>query len=333
MPTLPDSIRNQTTLPAIAAPMFLVSGPELVTAACRSGIIGCFPAPNAREIDDLDEWMTRINEDLDEARREHPNARIAPWAANMVVHPTYERREAELELIVEHQPELVITALGSPSLVVEPVHDYGGLVFADVNSLKFARKAAQTGVDGLILVSSGAGGHTGAISGFAFLEQVREFFDGYIVLAGSISSGRAIRAAQTLGADLAYMGTRFIPAEESMAHPDHKQMVVDATLEDIITTDAITGIDANMLIPSIEANGLDPEKLTSKDSVDFDDPHAGSKAWKDIWSAGQGCGASHDIQPVSEIVAELRIEYARAVRRERGEDPWTDLALNERGND
>ena len=332
MPTLPDAIRDQTVLPAIAAPMFLVSGPELVSAACRAGIIGSFPAPNAREIETLDAWMSQINDEIAEARRRDPDARIAPWAANMVVHPTYERRDAELELICEYQPEMVITALGSPAPVVEPVHDYGGIVFADVNSLEFARKAAQTGVDGLILVSSGAGGHTGEIAGFAFLEEVRRFFDGFVVLAGGISSGRAIRAAQTLGADLAYMGTRFIPAAESMAPEGHKQMVVDSTLEDIVTTDAITGVDANMLVPSLEENGLDPEELQSKEEVDFEDPHGRSKAWKDIWSAGQGVGMSRDVEPVADIVDQLAAEYAEAVRRERGGDPWTDLAPNHPGD-
>ncbi|MFW5966438.1 MAG: NAD(P)H-dependent flavin oxidoreductase [Persicimonas sp.] len=332
MPTLPASIRSQTRLPAIAAPMFLVSGPELVTAACKAGIVGSFPTPNAREIETLDAWMSRINEELEAAREANPDALIAPWAANMVVHPTYERREAEIELICKHQPEMVITALGNPAPLVEPVHDYGGIVFADVNSLKFARKAAQTGVDGLILVSAGAGGHTGEIAGFAFLEQVREFFDGYIVLAGGISSGRAIRAAQTLGADLAYMGTRFIATEESMAVEGHKQMCVEATLEDVITTDAITGVDANMLVPSLEQNGLDPEKLQSKEEIDFENPHGRSKAWKDIWSAGQGVGMSRQVEPVADIVEQLAAEYADAVRRERGEDPWTDLALNHPGD-
>lgn len=332
MPDLPDTIRNQTRLPAIAAPMFLVSGPELVCAACKAGIVGSFPSPNARELETLDAWMSRIEKELTAARRANPDAEIAPWAANMVVHPTYERREAEIELIVKHQPEMVITALGNPAPVVEPVHEYGGIVFADVNSLKFARKAAQTGVDGLILVSSGAGGHTGDIAGFAFLEQVREFFDGYIVLAGGISSGRAIRATQTLGADLAYMGTRFIPTEESMAPDGHKQMCIEATLEDVITTDAITGVDANMLVPSLKENGLDPEELDSKDEVSFEDPHGRSKAWKDIWSAGQGVGSSRDVKPVADIVDQLANEYAEAVGRERGDDPWTRLALDRAGD-
>jgi nitronate monooxygenase len=324
---LPDSIRTQTTLPAIAAPMFLVSGPELVGAACKSGVIGSFPAPNAREIEDLDRWMGRLNEELEQARADDPEARIAPWAANMIIHPTYSRREAELELIAEHQPELVITALGGPAPAVETVHDYGGLVFADVNSLDHARKAAQTGVDGMILVSSGAGGHTGSIAGFAFLAQVREFFDGFLVLAGGISSGQAVRAAQTLGADLVYMGTKFIAAEESMAQQEYKEMVCQATLEDLVCTDAFTGVHANMLEPSIRQAGLDPENLESKDEIDFDDPHADRKAWRDIWSAGQGVGTTEEVRPTAEIIAELQDEYAEAVARERGNDPWTELAL------
>ena len=327
---LPDSLRLQTTLPVIAAPMFIVSGPELVSAACQAGVIGSFPAPNARELDELDSWMGQLNDDLARAREERPDARVAPWAANMIIHPSYKRRGAELELIAKHQPELVITALGGPAPAVEVVHDYGGLVFADVNSLEYARKAAATGVDGMVLVSAGAGGHTGAITGFAFLEQVREFFDGFIVLAGGISSGRAVRAAQTLGADLVYMGTKFIAAQESRAQSDYKDMVCEANLEDLVCTDAFTGVRANMLEPSIRRAGLDPDELESKKDIDFDDPHADQKAWRDIWSAGQGVGMTHEVQPVADIVAQLQAEYAEAVSRERGFDPWTQIALEDR---
>lgn len=249
--SLPASLTSQMTLPVIAAPMFLVSGPELVLAACKAGIIGSFPMPNARTIDVLDAWLQRITADLVAAREAEPTRRIAPWAANMVVHRSYKRLQAELELVVKYQAPLVITALGGPAPMVEAIHSYGGLVYADVNSVAFAQKAAHAGVDGLILVSSGAGGHTGSISGFAFIEAVRAFWDGPLVLAGSIANGRSIRAAEVLGADLVYMGTRFIATRESMVNDEYRHMLIEATVADILPTNAITGVTANMLKPSL----------------------------------------------------------------------------------
>jgi nitronate monooxygenase len=314
---IPENWWNHMSVPAIAAPMFLVSGPDLVSACCKNGVIGSFPAPNARPIEVLDEWMGKLNADLEEAKMNKPDLKIAPWAMNMVVHSSYSRLEEELELLKKHKPQLVITSLGSPKRVVEIVHEYGGLVFSDVSDVKFARKAAETGVDGLILVASGAGGHAGELNSFAFVDSVRTFWDGIIVLAGSITTGKAILAAQAAGADLAYMGTRFIVAKESMANDEYRQMVVDATQDDLILTDAFSGVKANMLKPSIIRAGLDPEKLTKKESVNFDSMQreTNAKAWKDIWSAGQGVGAIQRIESAEEIIIDLQEEYKEALTK------------------
>lgn len=315
--TIPENWWNQLAIPAIAAPMFLVSGPELVSACCKNGVIGSFPAPNARPIEVLDEWMGKLNADLEELKMSEPDRKIAPWAMNMVVHSSYSRLEEELELLKKHKPQLVITSLGSPKRVVEIVHGYGGLVFSDVSDVKFAKKAAETGVDGLILVASGAGGHAGELNSFAFVDSVRTFWDGIIVLAGSITTGKAILAAQAAGADLAYMGTRFIVAKESMANDEYRQMVVDATQDDLILTDAFSGVKANMLKPSIIRAGLDPEKLTKKENVNFDSMQreTNAKAWKDIWSAGQGVGAIQRIESAQEIIGQLEEEYKEALTK------------------
>lgn len=314
---IPERWWEQLRLPVISAPMFLVSGPDLVKNCCLNGVIGSFPAPNARPIEVLDEWMGQLNADLEEARTNDPSRKIAPWAMNMVVHSSYSRLQEEIALITKHQPQLVITSLGSPRGVVDIVHEYGGLVFSDVSDLNFAKKAAEAGVDGLILVASGAGGHAGQINGFAFVDMVREFWDGIIVLAGAISTGKGILAAQAAGADLAYMGTRFIVATESMANDDYRQMLVESNQEDVVLTDAFSGVKANMLIPSIKKAGLDPELLVKKEKVDFDDmqKERNAKAWRDIWSAGHGVGAISQIQPVAEIVSQLEIEYREAVQK------------------
>ncbi|SMQ78740.1 nitronate monooxygenase [Bacillus sp. OV166] len=314
--SIPESWWNQLKLPVISAPMFLVSGTELVKNCCLNGVIGSFPAPNARPIEVLDQWMGQLNEELEEARALDPSRKIAPWAMNMVVHSSYSRLQEELALIKKHQPQLVITSLGSPKQVVDIVHEYGGLVFSDVSDLKFAQKAAESGVDGLILVASGAGGHAGQINSFAFVDMVRNFWDGIIVLAGSISTGKGILAAQAAGADLAYMGTRFIVATESMANDEYREMLVEATQEDIILTDAFSGIMCNMLVPSIKKAGLDPDTLVKKDKVNFDNMQreTNAKAWKDIWSAGHGVGAINKIESVSEIISSLEKEYKEALQ-------------------
>lgn len=319
---LPDFIVNQTTLPVIAAPMFLVSGPDLVIATCQAGVIGSFPAPNARTLETLDSWLKKVTTELAAAKALNPHQKIAPWAANIAVHRSYLRLRDELDLLVKYKAPIVITALGSPAAVVEVVHSYGGIVLADVNSVTFAAKAARTGVDGLILVSAGAGGHTGMVSSFAFVDAVRSFWDGILVVAGGISNGRGIRAAQVLGADLAYMGTRFIATQESMASQEYRQMLVDSNVEDLIVTTAFTGVPANMLKPSIRLKGLDPDNLKPKDKIDFDDPQGAMKAWKDIWAAGQGLNSIKSIAPAAELIADLRREYAEAVAQERQPNPW-----------
>jgi nitronate monooxygenase len=293
--------------------MFLVSGPDLVIAACRNGVIGSFPAPNARPLEVLDAWMARVARELDDARRSDPAARIAPWSINLVVHSSYDRLPAELELVQRHRPPIVITALGSPARVVEAIHDYGGLVFADVGSVAMARKAAQAGVDGLVLVSSGAGGHTGSVSPFVFVEAVRQFFDGIVVLAGGLCTGAAIRAAEVAGADLADIGTLFIAARESLAADDYRQMVVEAGVDDLVLTKAFTGASAYYLRRSIERAGLDPDNLSGKSSMDWSKSDLQLRAWKDIWSAGQSVAAVHQVEGAGEIIARLRAEYLRAV--------------------
>jgi len=307
------ALRAQLSLPLICAPMFLVSGPDLVIATCRNGVIGSFPAPNARPLDVLDGWMGRVAGELEAARRADPAACIAPWSINLVVHSSYDRLPAELELVQKHRPPIVITALGSPARVVGTVHAYGGLVFADVGSVAMARKAAQAGVDGLILVSSGAGGHTGSVSPFVFVAAVRQFFDGIVVLAGGLCSGAAIRAAEVAGADLADIGTLFIAARESLASDDYRQMVVEAGVDDLVLTKAFTGASAYYLRRSIERNGLDPDNLSGKTAMDWSKSDSQLKAWKDIWSAGQSVAAVHRVETAAEIIARLRAEYRQAV--------------------
>ena len=302
--------------------MFLISGPDLVKECCLNGVIGSFPAPNARPIEVLDQWMGDINNTLIAARDKDPNSKIAPWAMNMVVHRTYSRLEEELELVKKHEPPIVITSLGSPKHVVDVVHSYGGLVFSDVSSVDFAKKAAETGVDGLILVASGAGGHAGDINSFAFVDSVRTFWDGIILLAGSIGTGHSILAAQAAGADLAYMGTRFIVAKESMANDEYRQMLVDSNQDDIILTDAFSGVNCNMLKPSIRKEGMDPDQLAKKENVDFDSMSKASelkasesKAWRDIWSAGHGVGAIKQIDTTAGIIKQLENEYRDSLDR------------------
>lgn len=306
------ALRAQLRLPVIAAPMFLVSGPDLVLGACRAGIGGAFPAPNARTIDALETWLQRVSSE--HARAVAGGERPGPWALNLITHSSYDRLGAELDLVDRYRPPLVITALGSPAPVLERVHAYGGLVIADVNSVALARKAAKLGADGLALVCAGAGGHTGNISAFAFVPAVRQFFDGLVIVGGSIGTGGAIRAAELLGADLVYTGTSFIAASESLATDRYRDMVVRATLADLVLSRALTGADAYYLRESIVAAGLDPDALTGKTRVDWNNSQGQLKAWKDIWSAGQGVETVRAVEPVGEIVARMEREYAATLR-------------------
>lgn len=293
-------------LPIIQAPMFLLSGPEMVIASCRAGIVGSFPSPNARTVEDLDAWLAEITQALSDS----PDA--APWAMNLVMHRTNPRCYEDLALAVKYRAPIVITALGSPKDAVEQVHSYGGKIYADVVSLEFARKAAASGVDGLALVCAGAGGHTGQLSPFAFVEEVRSFFDGEIILSGAISSGRALRAAEVIGADYVYMGTRFIPTHESRAQDAYKQMVVESSGADIITSDAITGVKANWLRKSLEQGGYDPANMPAAADIDFMKAAGDAKRWRDIWAAGQGVGAIRAQQSIREVVDQLEEEYRQA---------------------
>jgi nitronate monooxygenase len=299
--------RQRLSLPLVAAPMFLISGPDLVLAACRNGIIGSFPTPNARTVADLDQWLDRITGGHSE--------KDAPWAANVVVHRSNSRLDEDLDLVTRYKAPLVITALGSPRAIVERVHDYGGLVFADVNSVPFAYKAVEAGVDGLVLVAAGAGGHTGNMTGFSFVPAVRQFFDGPIILGGGITDGAGIRAAEVLGADLAYMGTRFIACDESLAAPEYRDMLVNSTVDDLILTRAITGVAANWLRPSIARAGYDLDAMEKNPDVDFTDPQSGAKRWAHVWSAGHGVGLIDRTEPVASLVARLKAEYEEARKR------------------
>jgi nitronate monooxygenase len=296
-----DKLIDQLRLPVIVAPMFLVSGPDLVIASSNAGLIGSFPGPNARTAEELEDWMHQIN-----------NATSNPWAFNMITHKTYDRFSEELDLIKKFQPKIVITALGSPERVIEAVHGYGGKVIADVNNINFARRCAEMAVDGMALICHGAGGHTGHLSPFSFSAYVREFFDGLIVLAGSISTGQHIKAAQLLSADLCYMGTRFISAQESNAVDEYKSMIINSTYDDLRMTNLFTGAQAYYLKDSIIKNNLDPDNLDSNtEGFNVSASQDKIKAWKDIWSAGQGVGLIKNIESVESIVEELESEFLR----------------------
>eukprot|EP01037_Dinobryon_pediforme_P010264 gene10264-10334_t len=296
--------------------MFLVSGPELVLAACKAGIVGAFPTPNARPIAKLDDWMKQISEGLARLRDEQPASTIGPWCANLVTHSSNTRLAEDLELIARYQPPIVVTALGSPKPVVEVVHGYGGMVVADVINLQLARKAVAAGADGLACVCAGAGGHTGHLSPFAFVSAVREFFDGTVIVGGGISDGWGVAGAIASGADLVYMGTRFIPTEESMADPAYKQMLVDSNADDLIVSPGITGTPASWLKPSLRALGIDPDNMPAAPARQYDSskPIAARK-WVDVWAAGQGLGAVKAVERVEDVVHRLAQEYQTARQR------------------
>ena len=296
------------SLPAVAAPMFLVSGAEMVAAACQSGIIGAYPSLNAR----TSAGFREVLETIDGFLAGHS---AASYAVNLVTHRSNPRFAEDMDICAAHRVPLVITALGSPGPAVDPVHAYGGLVFADVNTPKLARKAAAAGADGLILVCCGAGGHTGTMSPFAFVDAVREFFDGPLIVAGGISTGGAIHGVLGMGADLAYMGTRFLAAQESNAVAGFKQMVRDCTFDDILCTDAITGALANKLRPSIVQSGIDPDTLQSGKKFDLSALEGSVSKWKDLWSAGHGIDAVARSETMAEIIAGLSDQFAAAVTR------------------
>ncbi|MGZ3306135.1 MAG: NAD(P)H-dependent flavin oxidoreductase [Asticcacaulis sp.] len=303
---IPAPLSRNLRFPAIAAPMFLVSGPELVIATCRSGMIGTFPALNQRTTEGYGEWLDQIEAAL--------GPDDAAFGVNLIVHNTNSRLMADLTLTVQHKVPLVITSLGAVKDVVDAVHSYGGIVFHDIINARHARKAMEAGVDGLILVAAGAGGHAGNQHPFALLNEIREFFTGTIILSGALSTGQDVAAALMAGADLGYMGTRFIATNEARAGDDYKQMIVETTAKDITYTDAISGINANFLTPSLIANGLDPAAAKDpRHKIDMAhelSPEA--KAWKTIWSAGQGVGSINEVLPVADLVARLKAEFSTA---------------------
>ena len=312
-PRLPFQLR----VPVVAAPMFLVSGPDMVLAACRAGLIGAFPTPNARPIETLEQWMRQITEGLVRARDEQPQAPIGPWCANLVTHSSNTRLAEDLALVAKYRPPLVVTALGSPKPAIDVVHGYGGRVIADVVNLTLARKAIDAGADGLACICHGAGGHTGSLNPFAFVSAVREHFDGLVIVGGGISDGWGVAGAIASGADLVYMGTRFIPTVESMADPAYKQMLVDSSADDLLVSAALTGSPASWLKPSLRARGLDPDNLpTERPQRNYDSNIApGAKRWRDVWGAGQGVGAVKAIESVNDVAQRLEKQYRQALSR------------------
>lgn len=324
---IPDSLRRSLRLPVIGSPLFIVSSPELVIAQCKAGIVGSFPALNARPEPVLEEWLIRIRSELEACQREHPGRRVAPFAVNQIVHGSNNRLAHDIEICAKHKVPIWITSLQAPDAVVEAAHSYGGLVYHDVTNIKHAKRALQAGVDGLILVCAGAGGHAGSLSPFALLTAVREFYDGTVILSGAIANGTGILAAQALGADLAYMGTRFIASREANAVDAYKQAIVDSTAEEIVYTNLFTGVHGNYLRSSIVNAGLDPDALPEADKSRMNFGSGGeqkAKAWRDIWGSGQSVAAIHDVPPVSELVDRLEAEYnAARDRMQREASGWS----------
>lgn len=311
---IPAQLKDKLRLPVIGSPLFLASGPELVIEQCKAGIVGSFPALNARPEPVLHEWIQRIKDEL-QAFEKETGKTAAPFAVNQICHASNNRLEHDMAACVEHKVPLIITSLRPPSFIVEAAHSYGGLVFHDVINLKHARKAAEEGVDGLILVCAGAGGHSGALSPFALVQEVREFFDGTILLAGSLGTGRSILGAQAIGADLAYIGTRFIATKEANSDPRYKEMLVASAADDIVYSSLFTGVAGNYLKPSIKKAGLDPNDLPDGDKAKMNFGSGGNtkaKAWKDIWGSGQGIGKIEDAPPVGELVDRMEAEYHAA---------------------
>ena len=312
---IPDSIKDNISIPVIGAPLFLISVPDLVIAQCKAGIIGSFPALNARPQHVLEEWIVRIKTELKEYQEQNPDKKVAPFAVNQICHGSNDRLQGDMEICVKHEVPVIITSLRPPLEVVEAAHSYGGLVFHDVINVRHAKKAADMGVDGLILVCTGAGGHAGALSPFALLREVKSWFDGTIILSGSIGDGYSVASALALGADFAYLGTRFIATQEANAEPEYKQMLIESSANDIVYSNLFTGVLGNYLKPSIQNSGLDPDNLPTADKSAMNFGSGGntdSKAWKDIWGSGQGIGLIEDAPTVEELVDRLKSEFTEA---------------------
>ena len=315
---LPKQLQNRLSVPVIGAPLFIISGPELVIAQCKAGIVGSFPALNARPADQLEVWLERINQELDSWNQAHPAGHAAPYAVNQIVHKSNSRLEHDMEICVKYRVPIVITSLGARRDINDAVHSYGGIVLHDVINDFFARKAIEKGADGLIAVAAGAGGHAGTTSPFALVQEIREWFDGPLLLSGAIATGNAVLAAQVMGADLAYMGSAMIATSEARADERYKQMIVDSSAADIVYSSLFTGVHGNYLRPSIVNAGLNPDALEQGNAGQMNFgaiDHAGKKTWKDIWGCGQGIGAVKQIETVETLVARIKDEYQSARSR------------------
>lgn len=313
---IPSHIKDNLSMPVIGSPLFLVSGPELVIAQCKAGIIGSFPALNARPQHVLEEWIIRIKTELAEYQEQNPDAKVAPFAVNQICHGSNDRLMEDMATCVKQEVPIIITSLRPPAELVEAAHSYGGLVYHDVINVRHAKKAAEQGVDGLILVCAGAGGHAGALSPFALLREVKQWFDGTIILSGSIGDGYSVASSLALGADFAYMGTRFIATKEANADPEYKKMLEESAADDIVYSSLFTGVSGNYLKPSIKNAGMDPDNLPDADKSSMNFGSGGntkSKAWKDIWGSGQGIGLIEDSPSVGELVGRIKVEFDSAV--------------------
>ena len=324
---LPPILRERLRLPVVAAPLFIVSNPDLVVAQCKAGVIGSFPALNARPEEELERWLTRIETELATYDRIHPERPSAPFAVNQIVHRSNQRLDSDLARCVAHRVPIVITSLGARREVNDAVHAYGGITLHDVINNTFARKAIEKGADGLIAVAAGAGGHAGVQSPFALIQEIRQWFDGPLLLAGAIARGSSILAAQAMGADLAYIGSPFIATDEANAAPEYKRTIVESSAQDIVYSDFFTGVHGNYLRSSIVANGLDPDNLPASEAnkMNFTRLENAPKAWKNIWGCGQGIGAIDRVVPTAELVRRLRDEYLVALQQaERGAQAWRE---------
>ncbi|WP_136659901.1 nitronate monooxygenase family protein [Nitratireductor sp. XY-223] len=313
--TLPAILKDNLRLPVIGSPLFIISHPPLVLEQCKAGIVGAFPALNARPEAQLDEWLAEMTEELASYNAQNPDRPAAPFAVNQIVHRSNSRLEHDLKMCEKYKVPIVISSLGAVPEVNEAIHSYGGIVLHDIINNRHAKSAINKGADGLIAVAAGAGGHAGPLSPFALVQEIREWFDGPIALSGAIANGRSVLAAQAMGADLAYIGTPFIATNEARAVDDYKKMIVDSAAADIVYSNFFTGIHGNYLKPSIAKAGMDPENLPEADpsKMNFDEKQTGAKAWKDIWGSGQGIGAVKEVRPVADYVAQLDREYRKAL--------------------
>ena len=316
--SLPEILKGRLSIPAVGSPLFIISNPDLVIAQCKAGVVGSFPSLNARPVEVFEQWLQRITSELDEYNAQNPDRPAAPFAVNQIVHRSNDRLEQDLELCVKYKVPIVITSLGAREDVNQAIHSYGGLVLHDIINNFYARKAIEKGADGLIAVAAGAGGHAGTLSPFALIHEIREWFDGPLLLSGAIATGDAILAAQAAGADLAYIGSAFIATEEANAAQAYKYMIVNSGASDIVYSNLFTGVHGNYLRQSIVNSGLDPEALPESDPSKMNFGSGGNtkaKAWKDIWGAGQGVGAVKEVLPAAELIARLQREYQAARER------------------